>query len=396
MSKPTLDQFNLENLKKLDVVLPNGVSLLNIHTDEDEARAQRLIASASALISSPASPTPQASSAPVLRPAKLASKRFGDVVKLYLHEVKISKVNTQKTIDEKISTFDEVQRLYGNEPIEAFTTETISSFKSRLLSEGFSVNRVNKKLSNLRELFRHAIVNSHLIGANPVQDMKIATQKQLKAQTENYEPFTKSELQKIFAPGPYKKFNRNPEYFFCPLVSFYTGARLEEIASLTPQTVVKDEESGIYYLDILKAHAKNIPSIRRIPVSQRLIDTGFLTYLESVKNKPLLFPNLSLTANGYGKNVGARFALYLDQPEVSIIHKTKVFHSFRHTFINRMSEKSVNSALLMAVVGHYAQSKLDLSSAHFKHYQHNKSLEAMKDVVELFDLEIPYINYYQL
>ncbi|MDP3825341.1 MAG: integrase, partial [Polaromonas sp.] len=44
MSKPTLDQFNLENLKKLDVVLPNGVSLLNIHTDEDEARAQRLIA----------------------------------------------------------------------------------------------------------------------------------------------------------------------------------------------------------------------------------------------------------------------------------------------------------------------------------------------------------------
>lgn len=391
MTKPTLDQFNLANLRKLDIVLPNGVQLNNIHTDADAERARALIA---ALPAAALTLPPTLAPAPVLEPARPQRKRFETVFQEYLKECSLTQA--QKTIDEKQSTYNEFSNLFNNQSIDSYDAESIAAYKNRLLAQATSALRVNKKLSHLRELFAYSVSNG-MRQANPVsQELKVAKSSKLKEKIKSYEPFDTEEIKKIFNLSTYKSFNKKPEYFFCPLLAFYTGARLEELASLRPAQVIKDTETGIYYLNILKA--KNISSIRKIPIPQKVIETDFLRYVDSVKEKSLIFPNLKPSINGFGKNVGRRFGNYLDSKEVKIINPQKVFHSFRHTFINRMTELDANEILLMALVGHYEQANIDLNSVHVRTYNKskNKKLAVLKDLIDTFDIEIPRLKYYSI
>ncbi len=54
-----------------------------------------------------------------------------------------------------------------------------------------------------------------------------------------------------------------------------------------------------------------------------------------------------------------------------------------------MSELNANPAMLMALVGHYEQSKVDLSSPHFQSYQGAKLISALKETIDRFDVELP-------
>ena len=91
---------------------------------------------------------------------------------------------------------------------------------------------------------------------------------------------------------------------------------------------------------------------------------------------------------GYAKNVSRRFnenylaTLRIDEP-------TKRLYSFRATFITRMTELNVNTAMVMALVGHFEQDALDLSSPHFKNYQGAKRIAALRDTIDLFDVSLP-------
>ena len=102
----------------------------------------------------------------------------------------------------------------------------------------------------------------------------------------------------------------------------------------------------------------------------------------------MLFPQLKPSKNGYAKNVSRRFnENYLASLDFN--EPTKRLYSFRATFITRMSELNVNTAMLMALVGHFEQDALDLSSPHFKNYQGVKKIAALKDCIEHFDIVLP-------
>ena len=54
-----------------------------------------------------------------------------------------------------------------------------------------------------------------------------------------------------------------------------------------------------------------------------------------------------------------------------------------------MSELNVNTAMIMALVGHYEQAAVDLSSPHFKNYQKGtKLITALRDAMDTFDLQL--------
>jgi hypothetical protein len=54
-----------------------------------------------------------------------------------------------------------------------------------------------------------------------------------------------------------------------------------------------------------------------------------------------------------------------------------------------MSARNVHPAMLMALVGHYDQAKVDFSSPHFTNYQHDKTLAELKQTIDLLDIELP-------
>ena len=91
--------------------------------------------------------------------------------------------------------------------------------------------------------------------------------------------------------GQSKNF-KDSHKFWLPMIGLFTGARVNEICQLNPQAdVLQDEKSSIWYFNLTdesagvgieKSH-KNNHSKHKVPIHSKLIECGFLDYLDKVK-----------------------------------------------------------------------------------------------------------------
>lgn len=393
--KPKAADFNLDPdaLKRLDVVFPDGTQVKDINTDDDVRRAKDLFGDRFAT----AIPAPL--DLPVLAPSVMAAiaaqqaisapkkrgRPFADVVKLYVREKALD--NTARTISAKQRAFDDFSASAGARPMDQYALDDAVAYKNKLIAAGGSASRINSKLSYLRDLFAYSIANGQHPGPNPFENAKVSSKSKLEQQKRPYKPFSTEDISTIFDPTAYPARMDKPGYRWLPFLALYSGARLEELASLRLDQLQR--EGDVWFFDIQKA--KNANSQRRIPLHRVIVESGFLAYADALRERGAtqLFPELKPGANGHGKNVTRRFADYLD--ERKIVDDRKVFHSFRHTFIGRMTELNVHPAMLMALVGHYDQDKVDFSSPHFANYQHAKPLAELKATLDRLDIALPLI-----
>lgn len=387
MSKSHLD---VEMFRHLDIALPNGVKLTNIQPEDKGILfdiLDKLGVTGEQLAAMPttevakllAGPKPQR-----MEPPKPKSKPLSDVIALYLTEKKLD--NVAKTLDDKERTYAEFQGFFQDSDINAFGADTAIAYKNRLLAANASASRINAKTSFLRDLFAYAIDNNLYFATNPFEKVRVSSKTKLKQQVVPYREFTDDDLKLIFDETSYRGYLRKPDYHWLPFLSLYTGARVEELACLRLDQIKKD--GGIHYFEIEKA--KNRNSIRKVPMHREIEASGFLAYVEDLraKNATMLFPHLKPGKNGYSKNMSRRFGDYLDLLKVP--DKRKVFHSLRHTFITRLTEMNVHPVMLMALVGHYEQAKVDFSSPHVVNYQHEKPLSVLKQTIDRLELPIKH------
>ena len=156
-----------------------------------------------------------------------------------------------------------------------------------------------------------------------------------------------------------------------PLIAMFTGLRLEEIAQLRCADVVVHHQGA--YFDITKDRGnlsfdevqrtkddrrslKTISSKRIVPVHSRLIELGLLDYVavQRAKNCNDLFPNLP--NNNSRKRSGGFSKFWGDYTDRFVTVDTgKVFHSFRHLFIDKLRGRT-DEIKLEALVGHARKS----------------------------------------
>nr|WP_244316906.1 tyrosine-type recombinase/integrase [Mixta theicola] len=132
------------------------------------------------------------------------------------------------------------------------------------------------------------------------------------------------------------------------LLLAYTGARRSEIANLKVSDVRLDDDSQRHYIMI--EDSKTEAGIRQVPVSLRLIDMGFLNYLEGKHRSDKLFPEIS-----YSKQVTRIFHAIRDSLSIDYLNDFKerrIVHSFRHTFITEALSKNNALTLVQQAVGH--------------------------------------------
>ncbi|MBN3823672.1 integrase [Burkholderia sp. Ac-20384] len=309
---------------------------------------------------------------------KQISEKFSAVVTLYLNEKKLD--NVPKTLYDKERIYNEFQSFFGDLDINAYTPQEAIAYKNRLIGKAVSASGINARCSFMRSLFEYAADNNLYFTTNPFERVKISTKAKLKQQVKSYQPFTEEELAVVFEESAYRAFMDKPDYYWLPFLALYTGARLEELTSLPVDRIFKAD--GVWVFDIQEDVAKNINSVRKIPIPEVVLQSGFFDYIESVKASGgiQLFPHLTKGKNGYSRNTSRRFGQYLDTR--GITDERKVFHSFRSNFINAVTNENVHPAIIMGLVGHYEQGKIDFSSPHFKHYQKKKPLEILKDAID--------------
>ena len=376
---------------KFDATFPDGSTFKGIKTDDDARRAKELMLArieAIGPIEQQYRPQ-QLQQAPQTAAAHFKpGKRFSKVTPVYIEEKKVDDQNRTKTIDDKESTYRFFIEHFGDLSIGQIDKTKATDFKKALIATKISTVRINTKIGHMSDFFAWAIGNGEA-DANPFAGTRISKKSKIAETTEHYEPFTSEDLDCIFTAGNYETYTiaNKPHFHWLPFLLLYTGARPEELASVKLAQI--RNEHGIDFIALKSG--KNSNSIRKIPFHRAVLASKFLNYVKTRRKEDpsgLLFPQLKPSKNGYAKNVSRRFnENYLASLDFN--EPTKRLYSFRATFITRMSELNVNTAMLMALVGHFEQDKLDLSSPHFKNYQGVKKIAALKDCIEHFDVVLP-------
>lgn len=226
---------------------------------------------------------------------------------------------------------------------------------SQILSENpnkcISKRTVRAHLVTFKEYMRYAVKEE--IIQNSLSDY---VDMPLKFDNNNRIPFTPSDLKRIFDPLNYPDphLRANQAKFWIPIIALYHGCRQNEICQLDVNDIVIEKDIPCMSIndDGDDKSVKNSSSKRIIPIHPKLVDMGFLSYVDyQRKNKhKKLFPELTRTKqNGYARVIQGWFGRYLDK--IGIRDKKKVFHSFRHTFETKAVEIKVPIEYQNAICG---------------------------------------------
>ena len=209
----------------------------------------------------------------------------------------------------------------------------------------------NKHISRLSGLFNWAERQGH-VGKNPFKGLSLTITTRAHEQRH---PFDDDDLRLLFGTEIFKsKECKHPHYYWLPLLGLYTGARINEVCQLHLADI--RQEQGVWVLDINDQgtkQLKTLASTRLVPLHSRLVELGFLEYVERLRARAetRLFPELKHQRDGYSQAAQKWFnARY--RSACGITQKGKSFHSFRHTFINQLKQRSVDGKKIGAMVGH--------------------------------------------
>lgn len=224
-----------------------------------------------------------------------------------------------------------------------------------------SASTLKKKLVDLRPFFGYARDELSACDGNPIDGLggriKALTKSAAKAK-QSYWPFNDAQIARIFEPALYLSHNRDPDYFWCPLLAVHLGVRLGEVVRTRLEHIGQDA-AGLWYLEIVDEVGKNDNSVRRIPLTAPLIELGFGEYVEHVRRlgATQLWPHRDLgtpTAERLpSKNQSQAFGAYLSK--IGLDDPRLVYHSFRHTVVTALLDGGTPLHISMQIVGHEAQ-----------------------------------------
>ena len=244
------------------------------------------------------------------------------------------------------------------------------------VKDTISDTTVNKHLTHLSSFMdwskRHGYSN-----LNPFQGLKI---KRNISARDAIDPFSEQELKVLFFKHTYldqtNVENKKYAYYWVPLISLFSGMRLNEICSLYIDNVREisgNHREKRWCFDILEElnrpqkKLKNLSSIRVVPIHETLLDLGlidFIKLLKSVKypnrewKEKRLFEELPFGEGSFARNVSRWWnSRYL--PKHDLKTPKKNFHSLRHTVSNHLKQKGVEPHFINELLGH-SQGNIDL------------------------------------
>lgn len=207
---------------------------------------------------------------------------------------------------------------------------------------------------------------NHLIRIGATSEQNPFAGHKFKVEKTKRIPFTVEELDKIFSCE--KIINHKSLYFVC-LMLLTSGARPSEICQLHHDDINKVND--IYEIKIKADEekgqtVKTLQSQRTIYLHQLLIDRGFLTYLETRKNKSV-FDIPKATGKNISKLISEDFSEILRK---TLNIEVKTMYYFRHTAINRLKLKGSHIPNIRTIskdlIGHDDDEKTDTLNHHYE------------------------------
>ena len=309
-----------------------------------------------------------------------------DKFEAFLADRVTRKIVSEATLDEYRVSVSELEEICGNKNVAEFTFDDGKLYRDTMMKlpknrkkgdyknksiseliildfddeERLSKKTINGKIANLITYFTW-LKQSQLVDLNPFENLK------LHSDSKSYTPYTDSDLKLIFnthlfSNASYRKSKRTGKQsqWWLLVLATYTGARLGELTQLRLQDI--STTSGILSITITDEgedmSVKTTAGRRKLPVHPDLLKLGFEEYVTRLRNsgQEKLLPQLPISGNKIGSRVSKWYneryrANFMPQFKA----EKKVFHSFRHTFIQRAIQAGVELQHLQQMVGHEKQ-----------------------------------------
>ncbi|WP_288583021.1 site-specific integrase [uncultured Methylobacterium sp.] len=223
---------------------------------------------------------------------------------------------------------------------------------------------INKYLSGLGAFCQWLMQNGHL-EINPVDGMQLGKEKS----KSKVRPFTTEELVHVFNSPLFTgcldgdQVHRRGQTrvldhrYWLPLLSLFTGARMNELAQLLVSDVRQDRERWIIHVTREGDDTKSVKtkgSQRVIPVHSEIIRLGFLTYHSQrvVAGDRRLFPEILPDARKHLSGHFSRFwGRYIER--IGVKKDSSVnFHSFRHGMADALRRGGFRDEEFGFLLGH--------------------------------------------
>lgn len=177
----------------------------------------------------------------------------------------------------------------------------------------------------------------------------------------------------------------NADYWL-PLLAVFHGLRQEEIAQLRARDIKQIFDVWCIDVNDEDGHVKTDNSVRIVPIHKKIIELGFLRYVEIFrsKNSDHLWPTLKRTGpdKKYATYYARSFGTYCRQTK--IYNEGRPFHALRATFRTFLEETQAKSVNISQILGHSLVAALGVGGFYVKRSQVVK----LHEVVDLFDAGI--------
>ncbi|MXO49414.1 hypothetical protein GRI69_14250 [Erythrobacter vulgaris] len=205
------------------------------------------------------------------------------------------------------------------------------------------------------------LVKEELADRNPCIGLRVADPVPVR---DKRRPFSKGQLQRIFAGPPFEALKYPcsttfspswPSRFYVPLIALFSGLRQNEICQQTTDDIAEIDGVPCFMVKSDPTRGKRVKtasSERAVPVHPALVRAGLLEYHHErcSSGETRMWPDLALDRFGYASAYFSKwFARYLAQ-EGAKLDRTS-FHSFRHCFRDSLRAGGVEREVAFALGG---------------------------------------------
>ncbi len=323
-------------------------------------------------------------------------------------------------IDITAEDMQDVVYVFKNLPpkVESENIELYNKFKGdyRALVEHVVENGITTinlttaqgKLSNLMALVDYAVDRERLDKNRLRIKHVLPSKKELENAQEKDSAtrvdFKTNELNALFNESTWytEKLNHYLQHeqdrIYIPLMGLLQGMRLNEIAQLYVNDIIEDD--GIHYIRIDQVNPqqkyKNKSAKRKVPIHSKLIELGFLSYVQKVKKsgEERVFHQLYHTEKkGYGQAFSKKFAnknfkiQWIEEERLKDKRTLVDFHSFRHCFATRIVGR-IEDSTVDGLMGHQGKSENKIRYDH----KHLKILKAGIEKLDIEDIDFSHLQ----
>ncbi|HGE7387392.1 TPA: DUF6538 domain-containing protein [Yersinia enterocolitica] len=240
--------------------------------------------------------------------------------------------------------------------------------------EKISPVRVENILKELSSVFRVAVEDGKLT-ENPIGKLK---KRKVVAGPTVVRSFSHDEISRIFSLPVFH--GEDTPYgtmaYWIPIILYYCGARVEEIAQLRKGDIVEVEGAPCFRLAMGEGQSIKMGNTRQFPIHSHLIELGFLDFVQSSTNQ--LFAYKSEVNRKYSYNYGRWWGNYIREHGLTR-QGIKPTHSFRHTLVTLCRNLGVREEIQDSILGHNDNSPTREKASHG---YGEKTVEAQRNVIE--------------